>query len=119
MGGILSTFLGVSIDYLVGSLTACLWEWVFNPYDPSKGTFISLFEGLLQLTATATTAFWLHGMITPADISSGLGMVAIMYFAITYSPNMRGKLNAAHHLTKTTLAFDSGTLLGENKSNQG
>lgn len=121
MGGILSTFTGLSVDYLVGSLTACLWEWVFNPYDPSKGHLLSVFEGLLQLTATSTTAFYLSGLLTPAGASSGLGMVALMYFAFSYSPNLRAKLNAGHQLTKTTLAFDSTSFLAgpsEIKSNQ-
>lgn len=112
MGNIITNFAAISIDYLVGSITACLWEWVFNTYDPNKGTLISVFEGLLQLTATTTTAYFLGGLLTPVGISSGLGMVAIMYFAFTYSPNMRAKLNAGHLKTKTTLAFDSQTLLG-------
>lgn len=120
MGNIFSTFMGVSIDYLVGSLTGCLWEWVFNTYDPSKGTMISVFEGLLQLTASVTTAYWLHGIVTPVGVTSGLGMVAVMFFTLSYSPNLRAKLNAGHQLTKTTLAFDSTSFLSgpsEIKSN--
>jgi len=111
MGGILSSFMGVGVDYLIGSLTACVWEWVFNPYSSDKSTFFSVLEGLLQLTASATTAYWLTGILTPAGASSNLGMVLIMYFTLSYSPNMRAKLNAGHQMTKTTLAFNTSNFL--------
>ncbi len=111
MGGILSTFVGVSVDYLIGSLTACIWEWVFNPYDSSKSTLFSVLEGLLQLTASVSTAYWFTGLLTPNGASSNLGMVAVIYFTFMYSPNMRAKLNAGHQTTKTTLAFNTPSLL--------
>ncbi len=111
MGGILSTFMGVSVDYLIGSLTGCVWEWVFNPYDSSKSTFLSVLEGLLQLTASVSTAYWLTGLLTPAGASSNLGMVAVFYFTLAYSPNLRAKLNAGHQVTRTTLAFNTPSFL--------
>lgn len=111
MGGILSSFVGIGVDYLAGSITACTWEWVFNPYDPSKSTFLSVFEGLLQLTASVSTGFWLSGLLTPEGAVSNLGMVAIMYFIFSYSPNMRAKLQAGHTTTKTTLAFNTPSFL--------
>ena len=111
MGGILSNMIGVSVDYLVGSLTACIWEWVFNPYDASKSTIFSVLEGLLQLTASTSTAYWLSGILTPVGASSNLGMVAIFYFTLMYSPNLRAKLNAGHQTTKQTLMFTTPSLL--------
>jgi len=111
MGGILSSFLGVSVDYLIGSLTSCIWEWIFNPYDASKSTIFSVFEGLLQLTASVSTAYWLTGILTPTGASSNLGMVAVFFFTIMYSPNLRAKLNAGHQVTKTTLNFNGPSFL--------
>ena len=111
MGGILSNLIGVSVDYLIGSLTACIWEWVFNPYDASKSTLFSVLEGLLQLTASVSTAYWLSGILTPVGATSNLGMVAIFYFTLMYSPNLRAKLNAGHQTTKQTLMFTSPSLL--------
>lgn len=111
MGGILSSFVGVSVDYLIGSLTACVWEWVFNPYDSSKSTLFSVLEGLLQLTASVSTAYWLTGILTPTSATSNLGMVAVVYFTFAYSPNMRAKLNAGHQITNSTLAFNTPSFL--------
>lgn len=111
MGGVLSNFIGVSVDYLIGSLTACIWEWVFNPYDASKSTIFSVMEGLLQLTASTSTAYWLTGVLTPAGASSNLGMVAVFFFTLMYSPNLRAKLNAGHQTTKVTLAFNTPSFL--------
>lgn len=111
MGGILSNFMGVGADYLIGSLTACIWEWVFNPYSTDKSTLFSVFEGLLQLTASTSTAYWLSGILTPTGASSNLGMVLIMFFTLSYSPNLRAKLNAGHQMTRSTLSFNTPSFL--------
>jgi hypothetical protein len=108
MGSIVSITISLGVDYLTGSLTAMVWEKVFNPYDASKGKFMQVSEGLLQLSATVTTSDYLRTLITPKTIGDApdlVGMVAVLYFALLFSPNMVAKLRATHIDITQVLGF--------------
>lgn len=111
MGGIFSIFVSSGIDYLAGSLTAMLWEWAFKPFDPSSNEkFMDLLTGLLQLSATVTTASYAVGILTPSGFIKDrtTGMIGVLFFAFMYSVNMRAKLQSMHVTLRDVLMFNTG-----------
>lgn len=102
MGNIASVFVSVSVDYLSGSITAMLSEKIFPKYDATKPKYISLFEGITQLTGSVITVDFLSSLLTPSGAKGTdmLGMVGMMYFVFLFSPNMKAKLASVHATTK-------------------
>lgn len=111
MGGVISLSVSCGIDYFAGSLTAMLWEWAFKPYQPdSDSKFMNLLTGLLQLSATVTTASYAVGILTPSGFVKDrtMGMIGVMFFALMYSVNMRAKLQSMHVTLRDVLLFNTG-----------
>ena len=107
MGNLVSVTLSVGIDFIVGSLTAMVWEKIFNPYDATQQTYISAAEGILQMGASVSTAQLLSGMLTPSGgvVAEVMGFVGIMNFIFLFSPNMVAKLCATHATSVAVLGF--------------
>lgn len=116
MGGVVSLTISAGIDYLAGSLTAMLWEWIFNKYSPDTPKYRNLIEGLLQMGATIATSNLFASVLTPNSFAkdSTIGMIGVIFFAFMYSPNMRAKLQSMHVTVRDTFLFVPGGFM-ENK----
>jgi hypothetical protein len=110
MGNIVGITVSASIDYLAGSLTSMLWEWIFSKYDPTQSKAMNLLQGILQLGATVTTSSLAVSLLTPSYIEKDntIGMIGVMFFSLMYSPNMRLKLQSAHATLREILLFGPG-----------
>lgn len=117
MGNIFAVTISAGLDYFAGSITAMIWEWIFHPYDPTRGRLMNTIEGLIQLGAICSTAPYVLSLITPAEINKevSLGLIGLMYFSFLYSPNMRAKLQNAHTMTREALLFIPGGFVTTSK----
>ena len=111
MGNLFSIFISATVDYGSAALSAMLWEHIFLPYDPKKSKFISVIEGLLQLSATIVSTGWISSVITPAGTTNTMGMVLVMFFGMMLQPNMIAKLNAGYLSSKNILGFNVPSIL--------
>lgn len=110
MGNIFTMFISLGIDWLSSSLTANIWEWIFNKYDPTTSKVITIIEGLFQLTAEVITSTFILNLITPNNFQKDntVGLVVVLSFMIMYSPNMRAKLQVTHSTMKQMFLFPDG-----------
>ena len=110
MGNVFTTTISVLIDWLAGSITAAIWEWVFPAYSSSDGKVKCIVEGALQLGAVCVTAPYILDLITPASVdkSSTIGLIGVMYFALFYSDNLQAKLKSVHNYAKNMSLLYAG-----------
>ncbi len=113
MGNIVSLTVSVAVDYLGGSLSAMLWEYIFQPYNATANKFYNIGMGLLQMAATIGSCTLLTSFLTPAGYSkdSTIGLIGVILFAFSYSPNMRAKLQTGHTTLREILLFNTGGFL--------
>jgi len=110
MGGIITTFVGISIDAIVGTASGVLSEYIFSREGSIGNPWISAFEGLLQLTTEVLVAGELSSILTPTSYGRPYGVVLMMYFALMASPNMRGKISTVSESLNMSLMLPSGGL---------
>ncbi len=110
MGNIFTITISALLDYVAGSVTSMLWEWIFPQYESGGSRIMTTIEGLLQLGASVATAPYLLSILTPASFGrdTTIGLIGVMYFVMLFSPNMIAKLSNAHTTMSDVLMFIPG-----------
>lgn len=112
MGNVFGATISVMIDWLAGSVSATIWEWVFQPYQPGAGKAKTFLEGSLQLGALIVTVPYMVDLLTPGGIetSNSIGLVGALFFAFMYSDNLMAKLKSSQAFAKNTTLLYAGGL---------
>lgn len=110
MGGIISTFVGISLDAIVGSATGVLCEYIFSDSYQIENKWMAGFEGLLELTLMAVVAEEVSSLVKPKGYSRPYGVVFMMYFALLAAKNLRFKIGVLTEAIKFAAALPSGGL---------
>ena len=112
MGSIVSITVSVFIDWLAGSITAGVYEYVFSPYSSSTSKTKTIIEGITQMGVTVATAPYLMDLLTPSmfEKSTSIGLIGVLFFAFMYSNNMMAKLRTAHNNLVSVSQLYAGSL---------
>ena len=110
MGGIVSTFVGISLDAIVGSATGLVCEYIFSDTYQIQNKWMAGFEGLLELTLMAIVAEEVSSLVKPKGYSRPYGVVFMMYFALLAAKNLRFKIGVLTETIKMIASLPSGGL---------
>lgn len=111
MGNFVSIALTCAVDYGIASVLSMFWEHIFTPYDASSSKTRTVIEGLLQFAALNSSLYWGISAFSFDGMDNTLGMIPLVFFAYTFSPNMIMKLSASHNTLRALLGFNFPNLL--------